>query len=149
MGKVGSSSRSSSSRRSRQPAWLRPSWSGALQFAGIFAGIMGIAGGVILAARGIVDLGGSLTPLPHPRDDARLVETGVYGLVRHPIYGGLILGAVGWALMLASLAGLVASALLLAFFTLKAAREEAWLTTRFPGYPAYRTRTRRFIPWVG
>ena len=110
---------------------------------------MALASGAILVVKGLVDLGGSLTPLPHPRDDAELVETGVYGLARHPIYGGLMLGAVGWSLVQASLAGIVASAMLLAFFTLKSSREEAWLVERFPGYASYRTRTRRFIPWVG
>ena len=129
--------------------WLGPDWTGPLRYAGIFGGIMALAGGAILVARGLVDLGGALTPLPRPRDDARLVETGVYGLARHPIYGGLLLAALGWSLMQASLAGLAACALLLAFFTLKSSREEAWLTERLPGYADYRTRTRRFIPWIG
>ena len=129
--------------------WLGPDWSGPLRSGAILAGIMALASGAILVVKGLVDLGGSLTPLPHPRDDAELVETGVYGLARHPIYGGLTLGAVGWSLVQASLAGIVASAMLLAFFTLKSSREEAWLMERFPGYASYRTRTRRFIPWVG
>lgn len=129
--------------------WLGPDWSGPIRFGAILTGIMALAAGAILVVRGLVDLGGALTPLPRPRDDAELVETGVYGLARHPIYGGLILAAVGWSLMRASLAGIVVSALLLAFFTLKSSREEAWLMERFPGYAAYRTRTRRFIPWVG
>ncbi len=129
--------------------WLGPDWSGPLRSGAILAGIMALASGAILVVKGLVDLGGSLTPLPHPRDDAELVETGVYGLARHPIYGGLILGSVGWSLVQASQAGIVASALLLAFFALKSSREEAWLMELFPGYAAYRTRTRRFIPWVG
>ncbi|MEO6207338.1 MAG: isoprenylcysteine carboxylmethyltransferase family protein [Candidatus Limnocylindrales bacterium] len=129
--------------------WLAPDWSGPMRVGATFAGIMALLGGAILVVKGLVDLGGALTPLPHPRDDAELVETGVYALARHPIYGGLILGAVGWSLVRASLAGIVVSALLLVFFTLKSSREEAWLIEQFPGYSAYRTRTRRFIPWVG
>lgn len=128
---------------------LGPDWSGPVRSGAIVAGIMAIVGGAILIGRGVVDLGRALTPLPHPRADAELVETGVYGLARHPIYGGLILGAVGWSLVQASLSGLAGSALLLAFFTLKSSREEVWLMERFPSYAAYRTRTRRFIPWVG
>lgn len=129
--------------------WLGPDWSDPLRLGAILVGVMALAGGAILALKGIVDLGKALTPLPHPRDDAELVETGVYALARHPIYGGLILGAVGWSLVRASLAGIAATALLLAFFALKSTREEAWLMEEFPGYAAYRTRTRRFIPWVG
>ena len=79
---------------------------------------------------------------------ARLVEAGAYRLVRHPIYGGLILGAAGWALLRGSLGALVGAAALLVFFDLKRRREEAWLASRYPGYAAYRARTRRLIPWI-
>ena len=128
--------------------WLRPSWSGALQYLAIFAGIMALAGGAILVVRGLVDLRGALTPLPRPRDDAQLVETGVYGLARHPIYGSLILGSVGWSLLQTSLAALVVSAAIAVFLILKSSREETWLMEQYAGYAAYRTRTRRFIPWI-
>jgi protein-S-isoprenylcysteine O-methyltransferase Ste14 len=70
---------------------------------GIAIGIALMASGFVLAARGVADLGGAMTPLPRPRDDAELVQTGAYALVRHPVYGGLILAAFGWALLKASL----------------------------------------------
>ena len=124
---------------------LGPDWTGAVRF----VGIMAIAGGAILLVRGIVDLGSAFTPLPRPRDDAELVETGVYALARHPIYGGLILGALGWSVMQASFVALVATGVLAGFFFLKSAREEAWLEARFDRYAAYRRRTKRFIPWIG
>lgn len=128
---------------------LGPDWTGVLRFVGIVLGIMGIAAGAMLVVRGILDLGGALTPVPRPRDDAELVETGVYALARHPIYGGLILGSLGWAVIQASLVAVGLAGVLGGFFVLKSAREEAWLASRFAGYPAYRTRTKRFIPWIG
>lgn len=128
--------------------WLRPAWSGAVQYLGIISGIMALTGGVILVVRGMADLRGALTPLPRPRDGSELTETGVYSLARHPIYGGLILGSLGWSLLQASLAALVVSAAIWGFFVLKSSREEAWLQERYTGYAAYRTRTRRFIPWI-
>lgn len=128
--------------------WLRPEWTGAFTDPRVLAGIAALAGGGILLVREIKDLGGSLTALPHPKEDATLVEFGVYRMVRHPIYGGLILGALGWSLLQASLAALIVTAAIAVFFRLKASVEEAWLTGRFEGYPAYRARTRRFIPWI-
>ncbi len=128
---------------------LGPDWTGPVRLVGIFVGIMAIAAGAILLARGVVDLGQAFTPLPRPRDDGELVETGVYALARHPIYGGLILGAVGWSVMQASFVALVATGVLAGFLFLKSAREEAWLQARFDRYAAYRTRTKRFIPWIG
>jgi protein-S-isoprenylcysteine O-methyltransferase Ste14 len=102
----------------------------------------------LLATRGWVDLGGNLTPFPRPRADAGLVDTGAYRLVRHPIYGGLILGALGWGLATASPAALAGTVVLAVFFDLKSRREEAWLAAQFKGYAAYRSRTRRLIPWL-
>jgi protein-S-isoprenylcysteine O-methyltransferase Ste14 len=85
--------------------------------------------------------------MPRPRTGAELVETGVYRFVRHPIYGGLILAAFGWAIAQASVVAVALGVLLAAFLFVKSSREEAWLTQRFPAYEAYRARTRRFLPW--
>src|SRR6266568_4067770 len=77
-----------------------------------------------------------------------LRQGGIFGLVRHPVYGGVILIGLGWSLADAPL-GLVPTALLAVLFDLKARREEAWLIERFPEYAAYRARApRRFVPWL-
>ncbi len=117
-----------------------------IAFAGV--GVLLIAGGGLLAIRGVLDLGGNLTVFPKPVAHASLVDTGAYGLVRHPIYGGLICGAAGWALVTSSAVAGVAAAVLAAFFELKSRREEAWLIEEVPGYEAYRRRTRRLLPWI-
>ena len=106
------------------------------------------AGGMLLVLAGFVALGRALTPFPHPREGAQLVRRGVYGLVRHPVYAGLLVGAFGWALAWLSVAGVVFSALLAAFFDRKAQREERWLRSRFPEYAAYERQVRRFIPGI-
>jgi protein-S-isoprenylcysteine O-methyltransferase Ste14 len=128
---------------------LGPDWSGPVRLAGVVVGIALIASGILLAVRGVTDLGRAMTPLPRPREGAELVETGAYALVRHPIYAGLILAAFGWAIVQASIVAVILAAALAAFLRLKSTREERWLEMRYPGYAAYRTRTRRFIPWIG
>jgi protein-S-isoprenylcysteine O-methyltransferase Ste14 len=102
--------------------------------------------GLIVITLGAVGLGRNLTPFPKPRRDAELVEAGVYRWIRHPIYVGLIIVAVGASLVRASTIALLVSVILAVFLDLKARREEVLLSDRFPEYAAYRRRTRRFIP---
>jgi len=111
-------------------------------------GLALMAAGALLLGRGLLDLGRNLTPVPHPRDDAQLVVSGVYAIARHPMYGGLILTAFGWALVAASPLTLALAVVLLLFFGLKSRREEVWLSERYEGYPAYAARTKRFVPWL-
>ena len=104
--------------------------------------------GVLLVVLGVLSLRSSFTPPPRPRARTRLRQGGIFRLVRHPVYGGVILIGVGWSLADAPL-GLVPTALLAVLFDLKARREEAWLIERFPEYAAYQARTpRRFVPWL-
>lgn len=125
-----------------------PAWSGAAGAVSVLLGGPAIIVGGLLAVRGVLDLRAALTPFPYPRAGAALVDSGAYRLVRHPIYGGLILGAVGWGLAWASPLALVLAAALFGFFSLKSRREETWLAERFPEYEAYRRRTRRLIPFI-
>jgi protein-S-isoprenylcysteine O-methyltransferase Ste14 len=89
-----------------------------------------------------------LTPLPYPVDHSRLVTSGVYGLVRHPLYSSLLFAALGWVCYSLSLSHLALLVALFLFFDYKAGKEERWLTERHPDYPAYAARVRKFVPWV-
>ena len=117
---------------------------------GTVTGTLLLLGGIGLGIAGLAGLqsGDALTAVPRPREASRLVESGAYGLVRHPIYGALIIGAVGWSLLRGSPAALLGAAALFVVLDLKRRREEIWLMERYPDYAAYRRRTRRFIPWI-
>jgi len=124
--------------------------------AGLVSDVLAVGGALLIVGGGLLAIAGvsglqaaeAFSALPRPRDEGRLVETGAFRLVRHPVYGGLIIGAVGWSLARGSIAALAGAAALLVFFDLKRRREEAWLVGRFLGYEAYRARTRRMIPWI-
>jgi protein-S-isoprenylcysteine O-methyltransferase Ste14 len=102
----------------------------------------------VLIVKGLVDLGDNLTSLPFPRDDGQLVQSGVYAFVRHPLYSGLIFAAFSWVVFQFSLSHLAASAILFAFFDIKARREEAWLTQKYPEYSGYQQQVKKLIPGV-
>jgi protein-S-isoprenylcysteine O-methyltransferase Ste14 len=107
-----------------------------------------LVAGLALFAGGSARLGRLLTPFPRPRGDGELRRDGAYGLVRHPIYGGVFLISAAWALLSSPLA-LLPAALTVPFFELKRRREEAWLRAEHPDYDEYsREVPRRFIPFV-
>ena len=124
-----------------------PFWAGPARAIGALAGLALIAAGVALIA-GVVGLRRQLTAFPRPVADGELIEGGAFGLVRHPMYGGLVLLAVGWGLLTASVPTLLCALVLALFFDLKSRREEAWLGEVFPTYAEYRRRTPRLIPWI-
>lgn len=105
-------------------------------------------GASVLIIKGLLDLGRSLTPLPYPRENGELVQSGVYGIVRHPLYSGLIFAALSWSAFQLSLSHLIAVAILFAFFETKARKEEAWLIEKYPEYLDYQQRVKKLIPGV-
>jgi protein-S-isoprenylcysteine O-methyltransferase Ste14 len=125
-----------------------PAWGGIARIVSSAAGAALLLGGLTLALWGGRSLRTALTPFPRPLADAPLVDGGAYGVVRHPIYGGIVLGAAGWALLTAAPAGFAGAAALLVLFDLKSRREEAWLVELHPSYEGYRQRVRKLIPWI-
>jgi protein-S-isoprenylcysteine O-methyltransferase Ste14 len=125
-----------------------PAWGAAPRTVTAVAGAILIGCGGLLSVRGVLDLRLNLTPFPKPLPGASLVDTGAYRLVRHPIYGGLILGATGWGLLMASPLALVLALSLAVFFDLKSRREELWLAEQFADYDRYRRGTCRLLPWI-
>ena len=110
-------------------------------------GLFALAGAALLVGGGL-GLGRQLTPFPRPVADGTLRQDGVYGVVRHPIYGGVLLLILGWALISAPLV-ILPLGLAAIFLDAKSRREEAWLVEQYPGYTAYRRGVRRrFIPWL-
>lgn len=86
------------------------------------------------------------TIVPTPNAEAQLVTSGVYAYIRHPLYTGVIVIALGacilhghWSLWLVALA-------LAAWMNAKASYEEALLRETYPQYATYMQTTGRFVP---
>ena len=125
-----------------------PQWPAPWSTVGVGLGLLlGAVGGLLIAA-GLLFLGRNLTAVPHPKEDAQFVDRGAYALVRHPIYSGIIFGALGYGLLWASTLGLFYAFILLVFFDIKTRREEKFLRRKFGSYEAYATRVRKLIPFL-
>jgi len=80
--------------------------------------------------------------------DPELVTTGPYGLIRHPIYTGMILAMIGTAIALSPY-WLAPVVVLGGYFVYSATREERYLVERFPDtYPSYQRSTKMLIPFI-
>jgi protein-S-isoprenylcysteine O-methyltransferase Ste14 len=111
-------------------------------------GLAVFVAGLALAIWARVYIGRNWGPPMTEKVDPDLVTTGPYARVRHPIYSGIILAAVGTAIAVSPY-WLVAVALLGAYFVYSAVMEERFMVSRFPdSYPRYKQSTKMLIPFV-
>jgi len=103
--------------------------------------IAGVAGSLIAVSR----LGGSFSLMPEAR---KLVTSGPYAVVRHPLYLAELIGVSGLVLQFQQPFAAVLGAVVFAIQYWRTVFEERVLIEAYPDYVAYRTRTRRFIPYM-
>lgn len=128
-----------------RPTWLEINSANLLYFTWGIAAVLGLSALVFLG-KGLLDLGKQLTPLPYPKENGELVQTGIYSLVRHPLYSGLIFLTLSWAIFQMSLTHLFAVLILFIVLNAKASKEEGWLSEKFPEYAEYQQRVKKLIP---
>jgi protein-S-isoprenylcysteine O-methyltransferase Ste14 len=101
--------------------------------------------GMIFTVVALGTLGKSFSLIPQTR---KLVTGGPYRLMRHPVYVGEILGALGLVVWAASPEKTLVFLLLVGCQVYRALQEEKLLTEVYPEYAEYAARTRRFIPGI-
>jgi protein-S-isoprenylcysteine O-methyltransferase Ste14 len=78
-----------------------------------------------------------------------LVTSGIYRVIRHPSYLGLVINSLGWALAFRSGVGVLLTALIVPPLLARIRAEEALLRSHFGGeYDAYCRRTSRLLPGI-
>jgi protein-S-isoprenylcysteine O-methyltransferase Ste14 len=105
-------------------------------------------GGVLRIAPVFV-LGRRFSGLVAIQPDHRLVTGGIYGVIRHPSYLGLLVNALGWGLAFRAGVGVFIALLMLIVVLARIEAEERLLHQTFGAeYDAYRARTWRLFPYL-
>jgi protein-S-isoprenylcysteine O-methyltransferase Ste14 len=104
-----------------------------------------IIGGAVVAAWAALALGRSISILPQTRG---LVTWGPYSIVRHPLYLGEMVAAIGIALLHVSSWALLLVGLQFIFQFQRMKIEEQTLVRVYPEYADYMARTARLMPGV-
>ena len=116
-----------------------------LSYALYLASLLLLVAGIIFAICALIVLGRSISLLPQAR---RLVTSGPYALVRHPLYLGEMVAIAGIALQHLSVWALLLLVLVWAFQLRRMEYEERVLLQSFPEYADYMARTARLLPGV-
>jgi len=82
-------------------------------------------------------------------EDQRVISTGPYAIVRHPMYASAMLYLIGTPLALGSFRGLLAFAAMIPFLIWRLYDEERFLAENLSGYREYRKKVRhRLVPFI-
>ena len=88
------------------------------------------------------DLGKSLSPMPRPKENSRLITSGIYRLFRHPMYYSLIIISFSFFIKSLTIYNLILSILLTFIIFNKIKIEEEYLTKKFHNYTSYKNEVK-------
>lgn len=105
--------------------------------------------GLLFSVWARVHLGRNWSGIITLKEGHRLIRTGPYRLVRHPVYTGLLLAVIGSAMAVGTWDALFGVAIILLALLLKLRREETLLTTQFgEEYRAFKRETPALVPFI-
>lgn len=115
-----------------------------------FTGAALLLAGLAFAVWARLHLGAYWSAMVAVKEGHRLIRTGPYQFVRHPIYSGILTAFAGTAVAVGQLRAFLGAALLIAIYYRKSRDEERLLAAEFPDeYPAYRHQVGALIPVSG
>jgi len=112
-------------------------------------GVVLFAAGAALRLWPVFILGPRFSGLVAIQSEHTLVTSGIYRIIRHPSYLGLLISSLGWDLAFRSGAGVLLTMLMIPILLARIHAEEKLLRSQFGAeFDAYCARTRRLIPGI-
>ncbi len=91
---------------------------------------------------------GNFNIQPKMKENAKLITTGIYGYIRHPMYLSVLLMMLGFFVSSPSIIEAILLILLTIVLVLKAKKEEAIWSDETQEYLSYKKKTKLFIPFI-
>ncbi|UPT62348.1 MAG: isoprenylcysteine carboxylmethyltransferase family protein [Hyphomonadaceae bacterium JAD_PAG50586_4] len=109
-----------------------------------------VAAGLLFTWVARLHLGPLWSSTSAPTQDHRIVDTGPYGIVRHPVYAGLLLGVIATAIERGRIEAIAGALVLIAGVSLRAKLEERFLRRDLgdEAYTSYRRRVPMLLPFT-
>ena len=93
---------------------------------------------LIIIVFSVKELWKSLSPMPRPKENSKLITSGIYRLFRHPMYYSLIIISFSFFIKSLTIYNLILSILLTFIISNKIKIEEEYLTKEFHNYTSYK-----------
>jgi protein-S-isoprenylcysteine O-methyltransferase Ste14 len=105
--------------------------------------------GLLFAIWARVHLGRNWSRSVTIKQDHELITTGPYGVVRHPIYTGILTGFLGMAIAMSQVRGFIVFVLIFLVLWIKLSIEEQWMRSQFgETYATYAHKTAALVPYL-
>lgn len=112
------------------------------------AGIIISSSGFIVAIVAMITLKRNLRAVPTPVENGTLITHGIFSIVRHPIYTGVLLVAFGGLGIHFSFVLISIAIALFILFSIKSSYEETMLMEKYIDYKEYRLKTGKLFPFI-
>ena len=97
---------------------------------------------LIIIVFSVKELWKSLSPMPRPKENSKLITSGIYRLFRHPMYYSLIIISFSFFIKSLTIYNLILSILLTFIISNKINIEEEYLTKKFHNYISYKNEVK-------
>ena len=97
---------------------------------------------LIIIVFSMKELWKSLSPMPRPKENSKLITSGIYRLFRHPMYYSLIIISFSFFLKSLTIYNLILIILLTFIISNKIKIEEEYLTKKFHNYISYKNEVK-------
>ena len=97
---------------------------------------------LIIIVFSVKELWKSLSPMPRPKENSKLITSGIYRLFRHPMYYSLIIISFSFFIKSLTIYNLILSIILTFIISNKIKIEEKYLTKKFHNYTFYKNQVK-------